>query len=727
MFLFVYDDTRHVPAALLAGFVFSFAPYHLTQLLAHAHLGSIHWWPWYALFLRRASVRAALREKWVVDTLLAGLFAALTLWTGLQLAVLLALWTVVYIGGQLVRERRSWRHVIHIASLVGIVALVLGTPMLVPIAQNWRKLAAGTVAFDEGTTNQTDLLAYLLPPTYHPLAGSRITPVYERFVANKAAMPYLGYTVLALALISILSRRKTALFWLLNAGLWITLAAGSVLRANGNLYPQIPLPYRFVGRIFPIAAIRAPDRFNLLLVLSLAVSVGLGTAYLAKRRRWLLIPLALLLIAEYTSIPLPAWDLPSVSPFFEEMAADAVQENTTYGVVDYPMGYTITKQWLYYQTIHGKPLVEGHVSRYTIQDYAFIISHPLLRVLYREAEKPTRIPKETFDGQTDSVSALGPALRSLETAGVRYILLHKPYLDADLQAHFRRLLPILPVYQDATLAVYDVARPLPVCYDGLPSLLAPDVALVRFDIQRDDTKWQFQIVAVALAPRISPHTCNVQLVGERGNVSTSAITLFEELPGDATWETGDLEVKQITIDLGQELEPGAYHWAITCSDTAAYTAPETLHVHAAGHTTYLRRPANVRYGETIEFQGYRWRTAGTELEITLWWKALEHPAADYKVFVHLLDTGGEIIHQHDAIPCNWQCPTIQWQAGETIPDQATIPLAGLTPGEYRLAIGLYDAETLQRPPAQSPDGTHIPDDYFILPDAFVISTWDGGQ
>jgi len=728
MFLFVYEDTHHTSAALLAGFIFSFAPYHLTKLLAQTHLGSIHWWPWYALFLRRACVRAtsacsARREKWITDAILAGLFAALTLWTGLQLAVLLALWTVVYVGARLLRERRSWQRVIRVAGLVGIVSLVLSAPMLIPIAQNWRQLAAGAATYDEGAVNQTDLLAYLLPPTYHSLVGSRIAPTYERFVTNKSAMPYLGYTVLVLALISIFSRRRTALFWLLNVGLWITLAAGSTLRINGSLYPQVPLPYRFIEHIFPITAVRVPDRFNLLLVFSLATSAGLGAACLAKSHRWLLIPLALSLVVEYASIPLPAWDLAPVSPFLEQMAADA-QEQASYGVLDYPMGYELSKQWLYYQTIHGKPTIEGHVSRYTTQDYAFVASHPLLRALYQEAKHPPHLPRDTFDELTDDVLALGPALRSLEAARVRYILSHKPYLNADLRAQFQRLLPILPIYEDETLAVYDIAHPLPIYYDGFPVPLAPDVALARFDVQRDDAKWQFQIVAAALAPRILPHTCNVQLIGEQGSVSASAITLFEELPSDATWETGDLEVEQITVELGQELDPGVYRWAITCSEATTYTVSETLHVYQDGHTAYLRHLTNIHYGESIEFQGYRWRTVGTELEITLQWQALEHLAANYKVFAHLLNADGQVILQHDAIPCNWQCPTIQWQVGETISDQATIPLAGLAPGEYHLATGLYDAETLQRPPAQSPDGTRIPNDYFILPNSFVISAWD---
>jgi hypothetical protein len=42
MYLLVKDITEHTAASLLAGFVFAFAPYHLAQVLSHAHLGSIH-------------------------------------------------------------------------------------------------------------------------------------------------------------------------------------------------------------------------------------------------------------------------------------------------------------------------------------------------------------------------------------------------------------------------------------------------------------------------------------------------------------------------------------------------------------------------------------------------------------------------------------------------------------------------------------------------------------
>ncbi|MEM9774820.1 MAG: hypothetical protein AAF902_09585, partial [Chloroflexota bacterium] len=49
MYLLVKEHTQNSAGGFVAGIVFAFAPYHLTQALAHAHLGSIQWWPWFLL------------------------------------------------------------------------------------------------------------------------------------------------------------------------------------------------------------------------------------------------------------------------------------------------------------------------------------------------------------------------------------------------------------------------------------------------------------------------------------------------------------------------------------------------------------------------------------------------------------------------------------------------------------------------------------------------------
>lgn len=724
MFLLVEDLTRVPSAAFLAGFIFAFAPYHLSQALAHAHLGSIHWWPFYVLFLRRA-----LRRCQIADAMLAGLFAALNLWSGLQLAVLLALWTAAYISWYILRRRdgtseygRFCLGVISITGLVGIITLVLSAPVILPVAREWHRVT--DAIFDESMTNQTDLLAYLLPPTYHPLVGPLVRPLYERFVNNREYIPYLGYTALGLGLASLFSRRREARFWLLSAILWIVLAAGPAPRVNGTVYPEVVLPYRIIGHFFPISAIRVPDRINLLVAFSLAVSAGLGAAELARQRKWLLALLGLLVFVEYLCIPMPMLDRPPDSPFFRQMAQDGRQ----YGVVDYPMGYNAAQRWLYYQTLHGKPTVEGHVSRYTSETYAFIISQPLLQALYRFAIKPTYLPRDPDADTTDEpgtyIQALGPAIRSLNGYDVRYVLVHKPYLDHYLQKQLEHILPLVPVYDDEVLAAYDLRRPLPYSYGSLPATLTHNVALVRFDVQPEDTggsKWWLRLVARLRAPLVYPLPCQVRLEGKDKETLTTPISLFDTTPSEkVNWQTGDLWVKEMKAPLPADLEPGTYRWTLDCGEGARYEAVDTLHIRNDGRTVYLRNLTSLIYGDIIHLVGYRWWTTGAELYVTLLWEALEKPVEEYKVFVHLLNSDGDIIRQYDAMPCSWKCPTTQWKVGSLIRDEAILSLGGLPAGEYQLAVGIYRPGTLERLSVREPGEKPYPEGYPILPDPFLI-------
>ncbi len=187
MFWLVWDVTKRPGAAFLAGLVFAFAPYHLSRALAQAHLASIQWWPFYILFLRRAW--QSLRWR---DALAAAVFAALTLWSGLQLALLLGVWTAVYLLWSLAQCKTKRGPRLARVTAVALVAFWLTLPILWPLFKNFQALTTLAAAFDEGLSKQTDLLAYWLPPTTHPLWGRFTVPVYEKFVVNRAFTPFLG-------------------------------------------------------------------------------------------------------------------------------------------------------------------------------------------------------------------------------------------------------------------------------------------------------------------------------------------------------------------------------------------------------------------------------------------------------------------------------------------------------------------------------------------------------
>ena len=93
------------------------------------------------------------------------------------------------------------------------------------------------------------------------------------------------------------------------------------------------------------------------------------------------------------------------------------------------------------------------------------------------------------------------------------------------------------------------------------------------------------------------------------------------------------------------------------------------------------------------------------LALKLYWQALAAPAADYTVFVHVLDQDGKIVAQYDGPPAGGELPTRAWSPGATSADAISIPLpSSLSPGAYRLIAGLYDAATGARLPVAGGGG-----------------------
>lgn len=99
-------------------------------------------------------------------------------------------------------------------------------------------------------------------------------------------------------------------------------------------------------------------------------------------------------------------------------------------------------------------------------------------------------------------------------------------------------------------------------------------------------------------------------------------------------------------------------------------------------------------GYTLSANGVQ---AGTPLTVTLYWEATAPVEGDWTVFVHLLDSRGELIAQHDGKPTFGTCPTWVWQPGERFEDVHPIAVERLgAGGPYQIAIGWYDAASGKR-------------------------------
>jgi hypothetical protein len=107
---------------------------------------------------------------------------------------------------------------------------------------------------------------------------------------------------------------------------------------------------------------------------------------------------------------------------------------------------------------------------------------------------------------------------------------------------------------------------------------------------------------------------------------------------------------------------------------------------------------NISFAEGITLLGYDLST-GVEgqMVVSLHWSASDQPAADYTVFVHLLDAEGGQIAGGDGPPLYGDYPTGMWRNGDVIVDEHRLLLpADLAPGDYQVAVGLYDPLTLAR-------------------------------
>ncbi len=117
-------------------------------------------------------------------------------------------------------------------------------------------------------------------------------------------------------------------------------------------------------------------------------------------------------------------------------------------------------------------------------------------------------------------------------------------------------------------------------------------------------------------------------------------------------------------------------------------------------------PVNAEWPGLARLLGYRVTPStavpGTPLQVTLYWQALAEVDTPYKVFVHLIGPDGTLYAQSDAFPAANTLPTDIWVSGEVIEDVHTLQVpADLPPGPYRLRVGFYHPDTLQRRPVRS--------------------------
>lgn len=150
-----------------------------------------------------------------------------------------------------------------------------------------------------------------------------------------------------------------------------------------------------------------------------------------------------------------------------------------------------------------------------------------------------------------------------------------------------------------------------------------------------------------------------------------------------------------------------------------YTAPFDLQASAALTLTYptiappIANPMHVNLGNQIWLEGYAIRypqplRPGDTIRLTLYWRAQQPLAANYKVFNQSYYGNGTMIAQKDGYPVCETRETWRWDPGELITDEYELPVAANAPdGLYPLYTGMYIEESLERLPVLDEHGNQV--------------------
>lgn len=109
---------------------------------------------------------------------------------------------------------------------------------------------------------------------------------------------------------------------------------------------------------------------------------------------------------------------------------------------------------------------------------------------------------------------------------------------------------------------------------------------------------------------------------------------------------------------------------------------------------------------------------GEVIPVSLYWYVLDKPAADYTVFIHVLNDRGELVTQFDRPPGGGTSPTSSWQKGQTLHDTYPLPIPpDITAGVYTVRVGMYTWPALERLPVTQ-EGQPVGD--FVILGALIV-------
>ncbi|HEX2909360.1 MAG TPA: hypothetical protein VH186_01035 [Chloroflexia bacterium] len=523
-------------AALLAGLGYGFCTYNFDHLLGHLNLVSSEFIPFYILFFLKAlhspAVQVAAPSFWkrawqVLGPVLPAVLCLVALtFLELQYVLYMAFFSLLYLlyititgGWQFLRKKTGG---VNLALVYGRALLLVTLFVVVTLPFTWQMAREAldnpnTVPLRQENVYSADLLAYFYPSPFQPLWGSAMQRAIRPFTATlieKVVFP--GFTVYLLILLGLLLwawnrfrnrassereevtapvNRPGIVFWLVVAAFFALLSFGPRLHINGIEHGPT-LPGALIYRLPVLNITRVPARFAVVALLALALLAAWGLVRLrlllpGKVRFYNGVVAVALLALGFELLPAPyPLAFYQVPAFYQTLANDP---RSDYSILEVPLNYgshQYETAYLEAQMLHGKPLLNGYISRNPV--FPPYYGAPVF-LNFRDLNpqvKPDILPSQSLDAGI------------LRYFGVRYVVIRKDLLEGAEKARafdvVGKFLPDQkPVADSPELTAYEVpAGPkadffynlmLPTWYDAEKG---PDGKMSRW-VQGSEAKMDF--------------------------------------------------------------------------------------------------------------------------------------------------------------------------------------------------------------------------------------------
>jgi hypothetical protein len=692
-YLLVLRLTRSPGAGLVAGTILAFCSYRMTNL-AQAQLLTTQWLPfallaWYQLLHRPRPRHVATFVLFfclqALSSFYYGVLLTLTIFGFSILAFALSIGSPTQHHPSRLAFCVSRFTPLLLAACCSVLIIL---PFSLPYFQVQHQLGFER-SLSDSEPFSASLRQYLMVPPGSVLHGrwlpSDDTPLAGGYPAD-ALFP--GLVALALGLWGIVrgrGRARWAFLLLLLAACALSFGPRLYLAPGQPAGLDLTLPYAWLYAIVPgFKALRAPGRFDALVMLALAVLAGYGIASFrpqsaGSRQKYRLFVACSLALVVAESLVWPAAHaepvavgskVPAVYYWLAEQAQGA-SGDTSSVVLELPLAFTPGGPQLEYQylsTYHWHTTPDG---------YSGFIPPPHGQIVY-EME---RFPSER------SVSLL-------QALDVRYVVIHTDRYPAERWAEM----------QAALAQIEDLA---------LVKTFGADQV---FRLQARTFSPDVLVVYAYLPPRAvagQPYTAYIIAInnGSRSYAVKPTATMAPTI----TWVAG----KEQAVTSGETDMP-----LVTSPDGGAAVVPLALMAPTTSGTWRLAiaQPdgpegeplgnwvlaGSVEVGDQgddafpVPARLAEWGVPSTaqpggRLQVNLTWQALGKIDAYYSVYVKLLDAEGHAVTGWDGQPRDGAAPTLLWVPGEAIDDAVTLTVPASTlAGAYTVEVGMYRAADLAR-------------------------------